>query len=81
MRLASVKNGHRLPQKLLLTMIRLRSRAEPLDIVKVIFYRPELFGRPYNDLVQTVMRGPSAWSEGERQLFAAFTSRLNSCRF
>ncbi|MEO7003516.1 MAG: hypothetical protein ABI068_16965 [Ktedonobacterales bacterium] len=81
MRLSNVKNGHRLPQKLLLTLIRLRSRAEPLDIVKVIFYRPEIFGRPYNDLVQTVMRGSSEWSEGERQLFAAFTSRLNACRF
>lgn len=81
MRLSIAGIGHRLPQKLLLGLIRLRSHAEPLDVIKVVFYRPELFGRPYNDLVQTVMRGPSAWSEGERQLFAAFTSRLNACRF
>jgi len=28
-----------------------------------------------------VMRGPSPWSVGERELFAAVTSRLNQCVF
>jgi len=28
-----------------------------------------------------VMRGPSDWSIGERELFAAFTSKLNQCVF
>ena len=27
------------------------------------------------------MRGPSEWSEGERELMGAFVSRLNTCRF
>jgi hypothetical protein len=27
------------------------------------------------------MRGPSEWSPGERELFAAFTSLLNECHF
>jgi hypothetical protein len=27
------------------------------------------------------MRGPSEWTVGERELFAAFTSRLNQCPF
>jgi len=27
------------------------------------------------------MRGPSPWSVGERELFAAVTSRLNQCVF
>jgi hypothetical protein len=27
------------------------------------------------------MRGPSDWSPGERELFAAFTSLLNQCPF
>ena len=27
------------------------------------------------------MRGPSDWSAGERELFAAFTSLLNQCPF
>jgi len=81
MRLTNVTRGHRLPQKLILNMIRLQSGAEAQDIVKLVMYRPEFFGRPYSDLVDTVMRGPSEWSVGERELFAAFTSRLNSCRF
>lgn len=81
MRLSNVTRGHRLPQKLILRMIRLQSGAEPQDIVKLVMYRPEFFGRPYSALVDAVMRGPSEWSVGERELFAAFTSRLNSCRF
>jgi len=28
-----------------------------------------------------VMRGPSDWSVGERELFAAFVSSLNQCPF
>jgi len=53
----------------------------PLDVVKVMQYRPDFFGGPYADLLHDVMRGPSDWSAGERELFAAFTSRLNQCPF
>lgn len=83
MRLRRVATGHRLPQKALLSMIRLMAHdpAEPQDIVKTVLYRPEFFGRPYSDLVHELMRGPSEWSPGERELLAAFTSHLNECRF
>jgi hypothetical protein len=27
------------------------------------------------------MRGPSDWSDGERELFAGFVSHLNQCPF
>ena len=43
--------------------------------------RGELFGRPYAALTQAVMRGPSEWSIGTRELFAAFVSRQNQCSF
>jgi hypothetical protein len=33
------------------------------------------------DWTQAVLRGPSPWSVGERELFAAFTSKLNQCVF
>jgi hypothetical protein len=83
MRLPKVATGQRLPQKALLRMIRLMSRdpAAPPDIVKTVLYRPEFFGRPYSDLIHALLRGPSEWSAGERELFAAFTSHLNACRF
>jgi hypothetical protein len=49
--------------------------------MRTVLYRPELFGKPYSDLIHALLRGPSDWSAGERELFAAFTSRLNTCRF
>jgi len=44
-------------------------------------HRPELFGRPFSEALQQVMRGPSEWSVAERELFAAFVSSLNQCPF
>lgn len=81
MRLKKVATGHRLAQKLTLGMIRIMARTEPADIVKTVLYRPEYFGRPYSSLVDDALRGPSDWSAGERELLAAFTSRLNECKF
>jgi hypothetical protein len=81
MRLDNVSRGHRLKHKLILRLIRTMSGLEPPDVLKTIFYRPEFFGRAFSDLTQSVLRGPSPWSVGERELFAAFTSRLNACRF
>jgi hypothetical protein len=53
----------------------------PLGVLKTLHYRPELFGRPFSDALDLAMRGPSDWSDGERELFAAFVSRLNHCHF
>jgi len=53
----------------------------PLGVVRTLLYRPELFGRPFSDALDVAMRGPSDWSPGERELFAAFTSALNQCPF
>lgn len=55
--------------------------AEALGVVKTLTYRPELFGGPFSDALDAAMRGPSEWSPGERELFAAFTSLLNQCPF
>jgi hypothetical protein len=83
MRLHTVETGHRLPQKLILRMIRLLSGDpdQPFDVIKTMLYRPEFFGKPYSELLHSVMRGPSSWTVGERELFAAFTSRKNECQF
>jgi hypothetical protein len=81
MRLRTVERGHRLAERLKLVLISLVSRRRVPDIVKTLLYRPEFFGRPMCDWTQAVMRGPSPWSVGERELFAAFTSRMNQCLF
>ena len=54
---------------------------EALGVIKTLLYRPELFGDPFSDLLDDVMRGPSEWSAGERELFAGFASQLNQCLF
>ena len=53
----------------------------PSGVMKTLLYRPDAFGRPYAEAVDRAMRGPSDWSAGERELFAAFTSLLNQCPF
>ncbi|MGH2935540.1 MAG: hypothetical protein ACRDL2_13645 [Gaiellaceae bacterium] len=51
------------------------------DISLALRYRPELFGEPVSAYFQEVMKGPSEWSEAERELVAAFVSKLNRCPF
>lgn len=51
------------------------------DVVKTLMHRPALFGKEISGAFQDVMRGPSDWSVGERELFAAFVSRQNQCVF
>jgi hypothetical protein len=80
-RLAVVDSGHASPEAVMLDEIRERSGQEPLGVVKTLLYRPELFGTPFSNVLHETMRGPSDWSPGERELFAAFTSLLNQCPF
>jgi hypothetical protein len=51
------------------------------DISLALRYRPELFGEPISAYFQEVMKGQSDWSDAERELFAAFVSKLNQCPF
>jgi hypothetical protein len=81
MRLKKVETGQRLPQKLLIGAITLLKRVRVPDVVRTLTYRPELYGKAYNEWIQTTLRGASGWSVGERELFAAFVSRLNQCPF
>ena len=81
MRLSVVDRAHGPAEAAVLDVIRERSGAEPLAVVKTIYYRPELFGRPFSDALDEAMRGTSEWTAGERELFAAFTSLLNQCPF
>jgi hypothetical protein len=80
MRLKKVHAGHRLPDKAMLGLMRVIMGHAP-GVVRTLRYRKEFFGRPFSALTQQVMRGPSPWSVGERETFAAFVSRLNQCVF
>lgn len=80
MRLQRVHSGHSLGDKLKLAAMRLMAGHAP-GVVRTLLYRKEYFGRPFSALTQQVMRGPSAWSVGEREMFAAFVSRRNQCVF
>jgi hypothetical protein len=80
-RLTVVDSGHAPAEAAVLDTIRERSGNEPFGVVKTLLYRPELFGRPFSEALEQVMRGESEWSAGERELFAAFTSLLNQCLF
>jgi len=80
MRLQKVHKGHRFPDKALLGFMRIVMGHAP-GVVRTLRYRKDFFGRPFSELTQQVMRGPSPWSVGERETFAAFVSRLNKCVF
>jgi hypothetical protein len=80
MRLRKVHTGHRFREKAILTIMRLMVGHAP-GVVRTLFYRKEFFGQRFTALTQQVMRGPSPWSVGEREIFAAFVSSLNQCVF
>jgi hypothetical protein len=57
-------------------------KGEPVtDVVRTVSYRSDLFGRPFIEGLQESLRGLSEWTVGERELFAAFVSSKNHCRY
>jgi hypothetical protein len=81
MRLGVLERGHTFAQKALFRIIRLASGFEAPDVVKTLWYRKAFFGEPQSALTQLVMRGESTWTVAEREIFAAWVSRLNQCVF
>jgi len=81
MRLRNVARGDRLSVKAMYAIIRALSGFRAPDVVRTLQYHPHLFGRPHSQHTHAVMRGPSEWSVGERELFAAFVSHVNRCQF
>jgi uncharacterized peroxidase-related enzyme len=49
-------------------------------IVSLFAYRPET-AKPLCDLAEVLLRGPNSLSRGERELIAAYVSKLNDCSF
>lgn len=81
MRLKKLETGQPFRFRLLIALLTVKYRSRVPDVLRTLTYRPELYGTAYNEWIQTIMRGDSGWSVGERELFATVTSRNNQCPF
>lgn len=81
MRLEILNKGYSVGAKMLFGIIKAVSRYPLPDAAKIIFYRPAFYGTPAKIFTHRAMRGPSAWSVGDRELMAAYVSSLNQCSF
>ena len=81
MRLDVLDTGHPVATKALFVLIHVMSRHRAPDVVKTLRYRPDFFGSPMGNVFQQVMRGPSEWSIADRELMAAYVSKINACEF
>jgi len=75
-RLAVLVSGHTFGTKVLFALIRAFSRQPVLDVIKLVKY-----GGPMQRVTHQAMRGPSAWSVGDRELMAAFVAKTNQCEW
>jgi uncharacterized peroxidase-related enzyme len=81
MRLDVLNRGYRPGAKLLFAAVRLFSGRPLPDAAKVTFYRPDFYGALAKEFTHEAMRGPSAWSVGDRELMAAYVSKVNGSAF
>jgi uncharacterized peroxidase-related enzyme len=81
MRLEILNSGYRPGTKLLFAVIRLFSGQPVPDAAKLVFYRPDFYGTRAKKFTHEAMRGPSAWSVGDRELMAAYVSKVNGSAF
>jgi uncharacterized peroxidase-related enzyme len=80
MRLPSYQSPPRARQRAFVRLTRALG-GELDDVGKVCLRRPDVFGRPFLRFSHSLLRRPSTWSVGERELFAAVVSRANRCEF
>jgi uncharacterized peroxidase-related enzyme len=81
MRLEILERGHGFGTKALFAVIRVVSRQPVPDVLKVMMYRPDFFGNNMKRITHDAMRGPSAWTVGDRELMAATVSSENASEY
>jgi uncharacterized peroxidase-related enzyme len=81
MRLDILNHGYGPGTKLLFAIIRLFSGHPLPDAAKLTFYRPDFYGARAKEFTHEAMRGPSDWSIGDRELMAAYVSKVNESAF
>jgi uncharacterized peroxidase-related enzyme len=74
-------HGYGVGPKLLFRVIRLMSGRPLPDAGKITFYRPDFYGTHAKTFTQEAMRGRSTWSVGDRELMAAYVSKVNDSPF
>ena len=79
MRLAILDHGHGFRAKAMLALIRIVSGHPVVDAVKLAFYRPSFYRA--SGLTHEAMRGPSEWPVADRELMAAYVSKVNQTKF
>jgi len=80
MRLAEIERGDSFGTRLLIRFISLVSGMRLPDAARLAFYHRDFLGI-LGVWTQAAMRGPSAWSIGERELMAALVAQWNACAF
>ena len=80
MRLALLTDGLRFAQRIQLRLIK-RLIGHEVGPIAMQSYRPDFFGRPFNDCVAEALRGAKFWHKAETELFAAFVSKHNQCSY
>jgi uncharacterized peroxidase-related enzyme len=81
LRLRILDSGHGFGAKALFALIRTASRQPVLDVIKLVKYRADFYGKPMSRVTQEAMRGSSSWSVADRELMAAFVAKTNQCEF
>lgn len=81
MRLEILNTGYRPGTKVLFAVIRAFSGQSLPDAAKLVFYRPDFYGNRAKKLTHEAMHGPSAWSVADRELMAAYVSKVNASPF
>jgi hypothetical protein len=80
MRLKVVDRGGGLLQRLQYAVIR-RFVGHVPGSVSATSYRRKFFGKHFARCAQEALRAQGEWTVGELEIFAAFVSRLNRCRY
>jgi len=78
-RLAILDHGHGMRAKAMFVLIRVFSGHPVVDAVKLALYRPSFYRA--GGLTHEAMRGPSEWSVADRELMAAYVSKVNETEF
>src|SRR3954453_587574 len=81
MRLEILNSGYQPTTKALFALIRLFPGHPVPDAARLVFYRPDFYGALAKEFTHEAMRGPSDWSVADRELMAAYVSKVNESAF